>query len=161
MRYLVMTIMACLLCASAQAQDAKSAEAFVRSVYALDVSNNFDMYDRDADAVFAPPLIALMNQDADMERADVPVWAEGDPFCDCQDNEGLVLNSVAVQSAEKGAAHAVAVYSFKNYQVQKQIRLELIAVKGQWRISDISNDHMPSLRQEIKKSIDDYNQNKQ
>jgi hypothetical protein len=85
---------------------------------------------------FEPSLAAMIikDQKAAARKHDVPSL-DGDPFIDAQDWE-ISAFDIAVTDAPPDKA--VATVSFKNIDQQTKIVLDLVKVKGDWRIADIT-----------------------
>jgi hypothetical protein len=133
----------------APADDA-SARAFVSAIY--------DSYTGDRQGVlidsgpklrryFEPALAQAMNKDQQNAAKHHDVGElEADPFIDAQDWE-IKQFVVGIEDAAPGKVSATV--NFVNFDKQKKIVLELVAIKNDWRIFDIiwSRDGKPeSLR---------------
>lgn len=131
---------------AAQAQDLPAAQTFVAHLYAAYNSGRLgypDYAGRQASAVFAPALLRLIRRDA-AETPEGYVGAlDGDPICDCQDPGGLHNLTVRMSGDGIGRAHAVARFQFETEW--RTVKLDLVAVRGRWRISDVHVADMPSL----------------
>ena len=75
---------------------------------------------------------------------------EADPICGCQDFD---IRSVTLSIQPDGAGRAKATASFKNLGDAKQISFDLATIGGQWRIDDIHDKDMPSLRKALQDEI--------
>ena len=128
---------------AAAAQDAASADAFVRHLYAAYHGAGPDYLGRQAGAVFAPPLLRLIRRDAAETPAGDAPNLDGDPICDCQDAGGLKLTEVKVEGGADG--HATATVRFRIAADRRTVRLDLAAVQGHWRVSDVHTAETPSL----------------
>jgi hypothetical protein len=131
--------------------DAASARAFVQSVYAhykgADALNWQPMSEGSAPGLFEPSLVKLIATTAASGSEDEVGPLDFDPLCACQDPQGLQA-SVVVDKVEGETAKAVAVVRFPDapQDQPRTIRYDLVAVKGQWRIADLHEDDLPSLR---------------
>jgi len=130
--------------ARAWAADPPSARAFVDGIYrayrspsemsatgvgiALDSAGQVRRY-------FAPDLAALIIADKSSaaKKGDEPAL-DGDPFIDAQD-WGLTNLRIDVRDVDR--AHAAATVTFANFGKPATVRLDLVLVKGGWRIDDI------------------------
>jgi hypothetical protein len=65
-----------------------------------------------------------------------------DPFCQCQDNEGLKVRVLGVSA--KGASGQISLEDRFGSRVIK-VDLRMVQERGQWRIADISTAGAPSL----------------
>ena len=132
-----------------QAQDAGSAEAFIRQLYTRyandpQVSPFADV--RSVRGIATPGLAQLVQRGQG--------GLEADPVCGCQDAEGLKLNDVAVAVLAAGQATATANLQFGPDRVAR--RFSLRAVGTEWRIDDItSGNGRNSLRAALSKPVAD------
>jgi hypothetical protein len=99
--------------------------------------------------LFTPSLARLIDADAKAaaKRGDVGAL-DGDPFIDGQDWQ---IDSFTIDVKDTGPDKAVGTVSFKNFDKNVTITLDLVKLKQGWRIDDI---HMPSgsLRAVFKKA---------
>ena len=96
---------------------------------------------------FEPSLAALMikDQDAAARRGEVGAL-DGDPFIDAQDWE---IENVAIAVSESAPGKASATVTFTNLGKPTTIVLDLVKIKTDWRIRDITwrrGDKNDSLR---------------
>jgi uncharacterized protein DUF3828 len=134
-----------LVAPAARAAD-PSAQSFVQAIY--------DQYKgKDAKGVeltgnaavrryFAPGLAALIIKDRRQARGEVGKL-DADPFIDAQDWE---IDDVNVTLRDVAADKAIATVSFKNLGEQKTVVLELVKLKQNWRIANITWDRKATLR---------------
>ncbi len=123
-----------------------SAKSFVEAIY--------DHYkDKDAKGIplatdaeirryFEPKLAALIIKDRKGARGEVGKL-DGDPFVDAQDWQ---IDSVDAAVRNIGADKASATVAFKNTGKPRTVILDLVKLKGDWRISDITWDGKATLR---------------
>ena len=125
------------------AQSQAAAHAFVLGLYqAYEHDPSPDYLGAKAARVFSPDLLVLIRRDAARTPAgDVPSL-EGDPICDCQDEE---ITKVEVAIAETGKGHAQATARLLDIGKWRVVKLDLVAVGGSWRVSDVHTDATPSL----------------
>lgn len=135
----------------AHAQDARSADAFVRQLYAAYHGDGPDYLGRQAASVFAPPLLALIRRDAAETPAGDVGALDGDPICDCQDFGGLRLLSVKVEKAPSGETRADV--HLRISREPRAVQLDLITVHGHWRVSDVHTAETPSLVSLLTRSL--------
>jgi Protein of unknown function (DUF3828) len=117
-----------------------AATAFVTRIYDAYKSKNSRGYSIESEAdirrTFEPALAALIikDQKAAAKRHDVSAL-DSDPFVDGQewDISGL---SIAVNNVTPGKA--VAVVNFKNFGKPTKVVLNLVKVKNDWQIADIT-----------------------
>jgi hypothetical protein len=123
-----------------------SAQSFVQAIY--------DQYKgKDAKGVeltgnaavrryFAPGLAALIIKDRRQARGEVGKL-DADPFIDAQDWE---IDDVNVMLRDVAADKAIATVSFKNLGERQTVVLELVKLKQDWRIANITWDRKATLR---------------
>ncbi len=100
--------------------------------------------DRAVRRYFEPSLAALIRKDqTDAARRDEPPKLDGDPFVDAQDWE-IAAFDIAVSDTAPGKASATV--KFDNSGEQTTVALDLVKIKNDWRISDITwlRDGKPS-----------------
>jgi hypothetical protein len=125
--------------AQAVAADA-SATAFVTKIYDAYKGENSKGILIDTDAAirryFEPSLAALISKDQKdaARRHDVPAL-DGDPFIDAQDWD---ISAVDIAVRDGSPDKAVATVSFKNIDHATTVVLDLIRIKSDWRIANIS-----------------------
>jgi hypothetical protein len=129
--------------APAQAQSLPEAKTFVTGLYsAYQRQPGPDYLGKQMGDVFAPDLIALIKREAaGVPKGDVGAL-DGDPICDCQDWQ-ISEVEVAVSAPKPGGAEAEV--RFQNAGEPRQVRLDLVAVQGRWRVGDVHTQDMPSL----------------
>jgi hypothetical protein len=141
---LALLVLAGLICVSPAAAAAGPAD-FMRAVYAHYAPGRpvFDPLDAAAGAWFSPGLLALIRRD-EAAAVNQPGRLDGDPICDCQEYGGFVLQSVVV-TGQSSATARVAV-RFENEGQEVALRLRLVMRPEGWRIDDVGDADMPSLR---------------
>ena len=129
----------------AVAQDLKSAEAFLRSLYSGYMSGQKtpSPTGRVANDLFAPPLLALIRADQALAAGEVGIL-DRDPICACQDYDTLEQLKIGLKPG--GPARANGTVSFKNSGTATIVRFSLMEVNGNWRIGDISEPGITSMR---------------
>jgi hypothetical protein len=134
-----------------QAQDLHAAEAFLRGVYAPYEAKGepVDLTGPAAESILTPSLATLLRDDAQAVDGEVGVL-EADPICACQDFD---IRNVVVSVEADGAGRAKATVKFKNLGHPTQIRFDLATLQGAWRIADIHEDNLPSLRKVLEDEI--------
>jgi len=85
---------------------------------------------------FEPSLVAMIIKDekAAARRHEVPTL-DGDPFIDAQDWE---ISAIEVAVSDASAGKATATVNFKNFDEPKKVVLDLVKLKSDWRIADIT-----------------------
>jgi hypothetical protein len=125
------------------AQSVQDARAFTVRLYADYAHGEPDNLGRRADAIFAPPLLALIRKDQAATPEGEVGTLDWDPICDCQDSDGLAVGEVVVQAAGPLRSRAMVMLRFPGDA--SVVRLDLAAARGAWRIADIHTRRMPSL----------------
>jgi hypothetical protein len=133
------------------AQDLPAARTFVTGLYsAYQRQPGSDYLGKQMGDVFAPDLIALIRREAaSVPKGDVGAL-DGDPICDCQDWQ-ISKVEVTIAAPRPGAAEAEV--RFQNAGEPRQVRLDLVAVQGRWRVADVHTQDMPSLVKLLRDSI--------
>ncbi|MDQ6684024.1 MAG: YbjP/YqhG family protein [Pseudomonadota bacterium] len=126
----------------AAAQSAEDARIFVGGLYAAYQSKiDPDYVGKQAGKVFAPRLLALLRNDQKAAQGEVGA-IDGDPICDCQDHR-ISAVEIAIEPVQSGRTRAVV--RFRNSGQRKRLVLDLQSVAGQWRVSDVHGEQLPSL----------------
>ena len=116
------------------------ATAFVTKIYDAYKGENSRGILIDTDAAirryFEPSLAALISKDQKdaARRHDVPTL-DGDPFIDGQDWD---ISAVDIAVRDASPDKAVATVSFKNIDHATTLVLDLIKIKSDWRIANIT-----------------------
>jgi len=126
--------------AGAGAADDASALAFVSAIYNTYTTGSKDGVRIDSGRklrrYFEPGLAEAMNKDQENAAKHHDVGElDGDPFIDAQDYD-IKRFDVAIKDTAPGKATATVI--FINFDEQQKIVLELIAIKNDWRIYDIT-----------------------
>ena len=150
----IVLALGCLLAFAtpAAAQDMQSAERFLRTLY--------DGYapgkkppatlGKDVDRLFTPALAGLIKADKALAIGELGT-IDADPICACQDWDKLKVTKIDVMP--DGPKRAQATVSFDNAGGKMTVRYRLEAVDGKWRIADIAERNMESLRQMLATGI--------
>ena len=123
----------------ARAADA-SARTFVAAIYNAYKGKNGNGISLDSDATikryFEPALAALMIKDRKdaAERGEVPTLS-GDPFVDSSDWD-IQAFDIAVQDIAPSKASGTV--KFQNFDKPKTVVLDLVKVKEDWRMANIT-----------------------
>ena len=139
------------------AQDAKAAETFVRTLYAhYGTQKDFSAFAdaRSTQAIATPSRAALFERELAASRtAREESEIDYDPVAGGQDNEGLQLVGLQVELTKPGQAVAAATVRVAQDAPHTR-RLRLAAVKGEWRIDDITNGKgQEGLRENLTRAI--------
>ena len=128
-----------LFAAPAVAADA-SATVFVTKIYDAYKGKNTKGVSIETEAAlrryFEPSLVAMIVKDekAAARRHEVPTL-DGDPFIDAQEWE---ISAIGIAVSDASADKAAATVSFKNFDQPKKVILDLIKIKSDWRIANIT-----------------------
>jgi len=136
---------AVLITAAARAADL-AAQSFVQAIYDQYKGKDSKGVELSSDAAvrryFAPALAALILKDRRQARGEVGKLGS-DPFIDAQDWE---IDSVNVALRDVAADKAIATVSFKNLGKPQTVVLDLVKLKQDWRIANITWDRKATLR---------------
>ena len=138
-RHLLLAAACAVLPLRALAAD-NSARDFVAAIYAAYKGKDSKGIILDKPATirryFEPSLAALMIKDqaAATKRGEVGAL-DGDPFIDAQDWE---LKDVDIRVADTGPGKANATVTFVMFDKPKTVLLDLVKIKGEWRIREIT-----------------------
>jgi Protein of unknown function (DUF3828) len=123
-----------------------AAQSFVQAIYDQYKGKDAKGVELTNDAAvqryFAPALAALIIKDRRQARGEVGKLG-ADPFIDAQDWE---INSVEVALSDTAADKARVTVSFKNLGQPQTVILDLVKLKQDWRIADITWDRKATLR---------------
>jgi hypothetical protein len=129
--------MTCVAAAPAVAADA-SATAFVTRIYDAYKGENSKGILLDTGAAirryFEPSLAALIIKDQKAAHGEVGTL-DGDPFIDAQDHE---ISAVDIAVRDLSPDKAVATVNFTNIDHPTTVVLDLIKIKRDWRIANIT-----------------------
>jgi hypothetical protein len=133
--------------ASVEAQDLKEARVFVTKVYSqYDSCLTLDSDDCGSDLDpnwFSKSLWHLIDLDRKAaEKAGGSPYLDADPICACQDPNGLRV--VRVQLSPRPNSPAIAWVTLNS--AVGVVRHSVVFTKAGWRIDDIAEDDIPSLR---------------
>jgi hypothetical protein len=134
---------------AAEAQTLTDARAFVTGLYhGYAGGHDVDYLGAGIRRVFSPRLIALIRGDEQAAHGEVG-WLDGDPICDCQDPDGIRLVGLEVSSPGSGRAVARAHVRFADHKAET-ITLDLVSVRGHWRVDDVETAETPSLAKALR-----------
>jgi uncharacterized protein DUF3828 len=139
------SIAAAFAAAGVRAAD-PSAVSFVKAIYAHYQGKDANGLALESDAAvrryFAPGLAALIIKDRRDAHGEVGKL-DSDPFVDAQDWE---IDAVDVAVSEVAADKARATVAFNSLGRAQTVILDLVKLKGSWRIADITWDGNATLR---------------
>jgi len=146
--------------AASPVETASDAKAFLTSLYAhyngSDPDGQFTPLNENAPQWFDPEMVALLDEDARLAQGDIGA-IDADPVCGCQDYSHLTA-AITIASATANAAKAqvTVTETDPNFDTEgrkpRPFTYDLVRVNGEWRIHDIGNPDMPSLRDWIARS---------
>lgn len=126
----------------APASPADAPRAFVERLYAGYRDPDFSPLAHKR-RVFAPPLVAAINEDSRLSRGEVG-YMDADPLCQCQDSSELRPTIREVGRLTRSTATARIQLSFGGSDL-RDLRLRLVRTAAGWRIADIVTADEPSL----------------
>ncbi|MGA7488534.1 MAG: DUF3828 domain-containing protein [Xanthobacteraceae bacterium] len=123
-----------------------SAKSFVEAIYdhykGKDANGISLANDKEIRGYFEPKLAVLIVKDRKAARGEVGKL-DSDPFIDAQDWE---IDRVDVAVRNIAADKASATVAFKNAGKPRTVILDLVKLKGGWRIAEITWDGKATLR---------------
>jgi hypothetical protein len=124
---------------------AEGPEPFVRAIFAQYVSGGPSELPPPPgqDPIFSRMMNALIGDDFRAANGEVGT-IEYDIFCQCQDQDGFVVNSMAVAQGDENTASASVV--FTNMGIQKTATLELVREGGNWKVDDVETGTNSSVK---------------
>ncbi|MGH9809862.1 MAG: DUF3828 domain-containing protein [Terriglobia bacterium] len=133
------------------APDAAGARAFVEKLYSHYPSKPdekaFDPTGKNAGEVFDPGMIAAFREDARLANGEVG-FVDADPLCQCQDDSGLRSKIVSVGITRPDNADVIVNLQYPDNKTL-EMTLRLVAMKGAWRIYDLSTGDVKSYRADL------------
>lgn len=141
----IAAIVLAILATPAAAQDARSAEAFLRGLYAGYAPGKKapEPLGKDAERLFVPALAGLIKADAALSVGAVGVL-DADPICACQDWQKLTVKKVAIEP--DGPKRLTATVLFDNDGAATTVRYSLESVEGKWKIANLSEPGLDNMR---------------
>ena len=133
---------------AAPIQDARE---FTVGLYAAYSHGEPDFLGDRAATTFAPHLLALIRSDQARTPSGDIGTIDWDPICGCQDNGGMKVGRVEVDTPGADRARAIVTLSFPGETTL--VTLDLVLQKGAWRVADIHTKDAPSLVTLLEKSI--------
>lgn len=128
-------------------------EPFVRALYAVYAIDGGGLEPLPAgrDPIYGRTLNAMIGADVRKADGEVP-YLNHDPICNCQDGDGLTLDSVAVTETSHTEADAAVV--FTNGGETHHQTLKLLKEGQAWRVVDVLVPGEPPLTEQLLKVID-------
>jgi hypothetical protein len=139
-RRTIISAFACTALASETPAADASARAFVTAIYEAYKGKNGNGVSLDDEKTirryFEPSLAALIVKDQkDAARRNEAPKLDGDPFVDAGDWD---ITTVDIDLADTAPGKASATVNFKNGDKPTTVVLDLVRIKSDWRISDIT-----------------------
>ena len=133
-------------------QNVDTARVFLDQIYAqyIGPGKGPQSLGKDAPELFAPELLALIREDQRNSQGEVGLL-DHDPICSCQDFENLKVTKIKVTAL--GSNRAKAKVDFVNGGKKVEVGFLLIRKAGQWRILDIQESDVPSLKSYLKNGL--------
>jgi hypothetical protein len=135
-------MLALLLAAATPAAAMDSPRGFVIALYARYRNRNYSPF-KHPGTVFAPPLLAAINEDSRLNQGEVG-YLDGDPLCQCQDFERITATITGYQKLTPGLA-TVRVHVDLGLGQARDLKLRLARTRAGWRVADVSSDGEASL----------------
>jgi hypothetical protein len=125
--------------------NAAAARAFLQSVYGEYHTRRDGLRLNQPDRYFEPVLAAAIRKDNDEsgKRGDINKM-DADPFCDCQDFEGMSPAMVGPVTVTGNRATATVSFSFGDER--KEIHFDLVWTRLGWRVFDIKSAEWDGVR---------------
>ena len=127
----------------AEARQTETARAFTERLYQAYRHGEPDVLGARAATIFAPRLLALIRRDQASTPAGEVGVLDWDPVCDCQDDEGMKAERVAIRSL--GPERATATVTLKFSGETSVVKLGLVSGRNGWRVADIHTRNVTSL----------------
>lgn len=147
MKLLIISLLASALLGThlCQAAGSETPRSFLRGIYAhyADESSDFDPTGDAAGGIFDPRLLFLIRQDQAVPAGEEG-WLDSDPICACQDFANFRLRKISIE--KKGYGEVLATVDFENDGAKKRVTYDLVRITGHWKIRDIKEPGIPSLR---------------
>jgi hypothetical protein len=103
--------------------------------------------------LFTPELRALILTDRKAAGDQDAPYLDGDPFCDCQDSEGLVMRIVSVSQRDGMADILIRNHFDGSGDADRYVTLRLRMTRAGWRVDDVATREQPSLRAGLRDSL--------
>ena len=142
-----MTILLAL--AAAAAQPADTPRGFMERLYANYRNSDYSPF-KHPDRVFAPRLLAAINEDSKLAHGEVGAL-DGDPLCDCQDTASLSMRILSFSQPTPRAATA-RVHVALGAHDSRNLRLSLVRTPSGWRVADMVDPYGRSLLRALEES---------
>jgi hypothetical protein len=131
------------------AADLNGAQVFIEKLYSHYPRGmrTFDPLGPAAASIFDESFVSLLRENVRRTPKGYEGAIDWDPFCSCQDDDGMAVKIEPVRWFGPLAAKAFVQIQFAPTQpATERIELDLIAMHGQWRVHDVRTKAVPSLR---------------
>ena len=102
---------------------------------------------------FTPELAELIRADRKAAGNQDAPYLDGDPFCDCQDSEGLGMRLQSVTQHGSSADAVIHNHFAGSADPDRLVTLRLRLTADGWRVGDITSPDEPSLRAGLRKAL--------
>jgi hypothetical protein len=131
---------------AAAGQPGETPRGFMERLYSNYRQKDFSPFTH-ADRVFAPSLLAAINEDSRLAHGEVG-YLDGDPVCQCQDTRGMRPSITGVST--EGADRATVRVSIRwENDKPTSATFRLIRTPRGWRIADVATSGQPSLLKDL------------
>ena len=130
-------------------QSAETPKGFMERLYANYRHADFSPF-RHPDRVFAPKLLAAINEDSRLAHGEVG-YLDGDPVCQCQDTAGMLPAITSVSQPSRGKATVRVSIGWQSDKA-RPATFSLVRTPVGWRIADVSSADEPSLLKSLEAS---------
>jgi hypothetical protein len=124
--------------------------AFMETLYAGYRNPSYNPFDHPS-RVFAPRLIAAINEDSRLAHGEVG-YVDGDPVCQCQDPSGMHASIAGVTQHGRDKASVKVSIAWDSGDKPRPTRFDLVRTRAGWRIADVSSADEPSFLGAIEKA---------
>ena len=133
---------------AAALNDARSFLSEVYSHYPIKEGSAFDPLRGSAQVVFDASFVSLLRANARLIPKGYLGAIDWDPFCNCQDDDGMVAKIKSIQSISSQEAKALVEIHFvpPAEPTIESVELDLVVEHGHWRVHDIRTKEVVSLR---------------
>jgi hypothetical protein len=144
-----------LLLGEAVAQTEESPSQFISKIYDQYSLGKPapDFLGSAADELFTPRLLKLIRADQALANGEAGLL-DRDPICACQDYHDIGVKNIDVKT--KGHDEATASVGIENAGKKMTIIFSLVRAPGGWKIDDIEEDQIHSLRAFLERGIKKY-----
>jgi Protein of unknown function (DUF3828) len=117
----------------------------VQGIYAEYAQSGPVITGKKVDQYFTPAVVKLIRHDQATTPHGYVGMLDFDPFCSCQDSDGIKLIGLNITPVSEGKAIARTTLDISGNR--KELRLTLAKVSGHWRIDNIAEEGKFDLRE--------------